>query len=120
MGSLCSDVEEYLDWMGVHNYAKTTIISRRHYPGYFCAFATRQGLTASEAVSLEDLLAYQQELFQHRKANGDPLSFATQMQRLVPVAQLFSWLRRSGRIPANPAADLVMPRPDRRLPEATL
>jgi integrase/recombinase XerD len=38
----------------------------------------------------------------------------------VPVAQLFSWLRREHRIAVNPAADLLMPRPDRRLPEGTL
>lgn len=51
---------------------------------------------------------------------GQPLSFATQVQRLIPVAQFFSWLRREHRIVTNPAADLLMPRPDRRLPEATL
>jgi len=38
----------------------------------------------------------------------------------VPVAQLFSWLRREHRVETNPAADLLLPRPDRRLPEATL
>jgi integrase/recombinase XerD len=38
----------------------------------------------------------------------------------VPVTQFFSWLRREHRIEMNPAADLLMPRPDRKLPEATL
>jgi site-specific recombinase XerD len=42
------------------------------------------------------------------------------MQRLVPVSQFFSWLRRSGHIESNPASDLIMPRADRRLPESTL
>lgn len=114
------DVEDYLFWMSVHNYAKTTLISRRYYLGYFLAFAARHSIETAGAVTLEDLLAYQHELFLYRKADGCPLSFATQMQRLVPVAQLFCWLRRQGRIAANPAADLVMPRPDRSLPEATL
>ena len=36
------------------------------------------------------------------------------------MAQLFAWLRRQHRIDLNPSADLLMPRPDRRLPEATL
>jgi integrase/recombinase XerD len=48
------------------------------------------------------------------------LTVATQVQRLVPVAQFFSWLRRTGRLDVNPAADMTMPRPDRLLPEATL
>ena len=66
------------------------------------------------------LQRYQQQLFEHRKQDGLPLSFATQAQRLVPVCQLFSWLRRAGRLTTNPAADLLMPKADRRLPEATL
>src|SRR6202042_1260356 len=71
-------------------------------------------------VTLEVLLDYQLSLFTYRKRDGGPLSFSTQVQRLVPVAQFFGLLRRAGRIPSNPTADLDMPRPDRRLPEATL
>ncbi len=71
-------------------------------------------------VTFECLLSYQQRLFDYRKRDGLPLSFGTQVQRLVPVTQFFSWLRREHRIEANPAADLLMPRPDRKLPEATL
>ena len=36
------------------------------------------------------------------------------------MTQFFSWLRREHRIAVNPATDLLMPRPDRKLPEATL
>jgi integrase/recombinase XerD len=114
------DVADYLSWMCVHNYAKTTIVSRRYYLGYFTAYLAGQGVCASGAVTLENLLAYQHGIFLYRKRDGSPLSFSTQLQRLVPVAQLFSWLRRQGRIEVNPAADLVMPRPDRTLPETTL
>ncbi len=89
-----SEIGDYLQWMAVHNYASTTIT--------------------------EMLTAYQQQLFSHRKRNGAPLSVATQAQRLVPVVQFLGWLRREQRIETNPAADLLMPRPDRKLPEATL
>jgi integrase/recombinase XerD len=104
----------------VHNYALTTIACRGRYLGYFIRFADQRGVDDVENVSFELLRSYQHQLFAHRKQDGLPLSFGTQAQRLVPVAQFFSWLRRSGRIKANPAADLTMPRPDRRLPEATL
>ncbi len=120
MGSISSDIDDYLGWMRVHNYANTTVLSRTYYLGYFAAYAASSGIEVSEAVTLEDVLGYQHQLFLYRKADGSPLSFATQMQRLVPVTQLFSWLRRQGRIAVNPAADVVMPRPDRTLPEATL
>lgn len=114
------DAENYLRWMQIHNYAETTIDCRRRYLGYFIAFADTQDIVEAKEVTLELLLAYQQALFAHRKRNGDPLSFGSQAQRLVPVSQFFSWLRREHRIADNPAVDLLMPRPDRRLPEATL
>jgi integrase/recombinase XerD len=48
------------------------------------------------------------------------LSPGTQAQRLVAVRQFFIWLVKHGRVPFSPAESLEMPRPDRRLPEATL
>src|SRR5579863_4491325 len=117
---IATDVTEYLMWMKVHNYAHTTIAARERYLDYFISFASRRGITEASEVTFELLLEYQHHLFAHRKRNGMPLSFGTQAQRLVPVAQFFSWLRRSGHITTNPAGDLLMPRPDRRLPEATL
>ncbi len=29
------DARDYLQWMGVHNYARTTIMGRGRYLGYF-------------------------------------------------------------------------------------
>jgi integrase/recombinase XerD len=114
------DAGEYIVWMRVHNYARTTIAGRERYLGYFISFADGYGIADVVDVRFELLRDYQHQLFVYRKRDGMPLSFGTQVQRLVPVTQFFSWLRRSGRIETNPAGDLVMPRPDRRLPEATL
>jgi hypothetical protein len=86
-----ADIARYLQWMEVHNYAATTVDNRRRYLAYFAAFATERGVDDATAVTLELLVAYQHQLFAHRKRDGAPLSFATQAQRLVPVAQFFSW-----------------------------
>jgi integrase/recombinase XerD len=59
-------------------------------------------------------------LFERRKRGGATLAVATQAQRLIPVTHFFTWLPRSGRVAANPASDLLMPKSDRPLPEATL
>jgi integrase/recombinase XerD len=115
-----ANVEEYLVWMRVHNYAATTISCRRRYLGYLIGFCQQHGVHAADTVSFELLQGYQRSLFEHRKRNGEPLTVATQAQRLIPVCHFFSWLRRSGQLRTNPASDLLMPRPDRRLPEATL
>ena len=120
MTAIQAEVRDYLEWMEIHNYATKTVECRNRYLGYFVMFAQAHEIDEAKDVTLELLLAYQHALFVHRKRDGQPLSFGTQAQRLVPVAQFFSWLRREHRIIANPATDLLMPRPDRRLPEATL
>ena len=120
MSGIESDIDEYLLWLGVHNYARTTIGDRGRYLGYLVRFLSSRGITASTEVTFELLKEYQEELFVYRKVNGEPLSFGTQAQRLIPVQQFFSWMRRAGLLSSNPASDLSMPRPDRRLPEATL
>jgi integrase/recombinase XerD len=114
------DVREYLLWMKVHNYAATTVQNRECYLGYLIAFLRQSRVTRSLDVTPELLKAYQAQVFHHRKANGEPLSFGTQLQRLVPVQQFFKWLRKTGRLESDPAVDLTLPRPDRRLPESTL
>jgi len=114
------DIEEYLLWLGVHNYARTTVADRRRYLRYLVNFLDERQVIESSAVSADDLKAYQERLFAHRKRDGEPLSFGTQAQRLIPVQQLFAWLTRTGVIDRNPALELTTPRPDRRLPEATL
>ena len=111
---------DYLLWLRVHNYAETTIDCRQRYLRYFTVFCDTHDTRDAGQVTFELLRSYQQQLFEHRKADGLPLTFATQAQRLVPVCHFFSWLRRSGHLTLNPASDLLMPRPDRRLPEATL
>src|ERR1700722_8563023 len=115
MTTFMDEISDYLEWMKVHNYAATTIENRRRYLGYFMVFAHGIGVDDPALVTLENLLAYQRQLFEYRKRDGMSLSFGTQVQRLVPVTQLFSWLRREHRIGENPAAEVLMPRPDRKL-----
>ncbi len=120
MTSLEIETAEYILWLQVHNYAQTTVACRVRYLNYFNRFCARAGIGDPRAVTFELLQDYQEELFKYRKRNGRSLTVGTQAQRLVPVVHFFTWLRRSGRLPINPASDLLMPKPDRRLPEATL
>jgi integrase/recombinase XerD len=96
------EARDYLEWMEIHNYARTTIECRGRYLDYFIAFACKHDVDEAKEVTLELILSYQHELFSHRKRDGQPLSFGTQAQRLIPVAQFFSWLRREHRIEAEP------------------
>jgi len=64
--------------------------------------------------------AYQLHLHQyHSPRTKEPLVVNTQIARLGCVRRFFAWLCRSGVIPANPAADLDLPRKQaRHLPKA--
>jgi integrase/recombinase XerD len=120
MVTFAAEIDHYLDWMRVHNYARTTIEDRRRYLGYFARFAQSAEVHEPRGVTGKLIVDYQRHLHLYRKTNECPLSVATQVQRLVPLTQFFTWLRREHRIEVNPTVDLLMPRPDRQLPEATL
>ncbi|MFN4874207.1 MAG: tyrosine-type recombinase/integrase [Akkermansiaceae bacterium] len=66
-----------------------------------------------------DLEDYQLFLHQYRSPRtGKPLVINTQLARLGCVRRFFAWLCRAGIIPANPAADLDLPRKQlRQLPK---
>jgi integrase/recombinase XerD len=86
----------------------------------FAEWASERGLASPSEVTLGILEQYQRFLFLHRKADGEPLSIATQLQRLVVLRGFFRFLVRERYLGANPAADLVLPRDSRRLPRDVL
>jgi integrase/recombinase XerD len=86
----------------------------------FSDWAEGCGVTHPQQVTRAVLERYQRHLHYRRKKNGEPLSLITQKTKMVPVRALFKWLTRQGEIPANPAADLEMPRYVHRIPRAVL
>jgi integrase/recombinase XerD len=68
-------------------------------------------------ITLAHVEAYQRYLFYYRKKNGEPLAIRTQQHRLAQVRGLFVWATKKHLVPANPAADLVMPRGVQRVPD---
>ena len=74
----------------------------------------------AEDVSKAILESYMRHLYRYRKPNGKPLAYGTQRERIGGVRDFFRWLCRSDHIPFNPASELEMPRPEKRLPEEPL
>ena len=117
MSDLCA---EWLEWLAERNYSpKTIAINKRHMAGAI-GWLEQRGVTDPREVTLPILERYQSFLTQHRKTNGEPLSWATQSQRLLPLRGFFGWLTRHHRIAWNPAAELVLPRVEYRLPKDVL
>jgi integrase/recombinase XerD len=111
---------EWLMWLEVRNYARSTVLDRSWHLARFVSWAEVRGVTRPAEVTLAVLEAYQRHVFLRRKADGMPLSYSTQQKALVPVRLFFAWAAKTHRILYNPASELELPRKEHRLPKATL
>jgi len=118
--SLYHQMQPFLEWMRVRNYSEGTIEHREMHLRGFIAWCDERGLIRPQEVTRPILERYQRYLFLYRKANGEALSGRSQHMRLVPVRLWFRWLVKQHRLLSNPAADLEMPRMERRLPKHVL
>lgn len=110
----------FLTSLAVRNYSPATIEDRRHGLSAFILWCAERGLERPNEVTKPVLERYQRHLYYHRKSNGEPLSFRTQAQRMIPIRAWFKWLARENHILSNPASELELPRPERRLPALVL
>jgi integrase/recombinase XerD len=111
---------DHLVWLASHGYAEGTLSGRRHHLIGLAGFLAEREITDPARVTPTHLDSYQRHLFHYKKRDGKPLSFRTQAQRLIPIKGFFAWLARSGAISFDPAATLVLPKTEHRLPEAVL
>ena len=110
----------YFDALRVQNYSERTIESREHHLREFVKWAHERSLSRPSEITKPILERYQRHLYHHRKKNGQPLSFRSQHGCLVPVRAFFKWLCKQNHLLANPAADLDLPRAEKRLPKHVL
>jgi len=112
--------DDYLAAMRSRNYSDDTVTSRAENLQLFLAWAAERDVTRANQVTRPILEAYQQGLYRHRKANGQPLGWGTQRQRLSGLKDWFKWLTRQNVLMHNPASELELPRKEKRLPETAL
>ncbi|MCJ0764516.1 site-specific tyrosine recombinase XerC [Variovorax terrae] len=118
---LFAAMRRYLEHLGVKGYTRMGRANVERYVRDFIIWADERGVTHPQQVSLQVLERYQRWLFHYRKKrDGEPLSVASQRAKITPLRGFFKWLTRVGEIPANPAADVELPRKIKRLPHAVL
>ncbi len=113
-------LEQFLDWLLSRNYAERTVEGRQAYLADFINWCSLRGVTRPDEVTRPVLERYQRHLYHYRKQNGDPLSFRSQHNRLLPLRSWFKWLSKNSHILYNPAADIELPRLEHRLPKHVL
>ncbi len=118
--TLAVRADEYLDWMRVRNYAASAVEGRANELRVFLRWAEERDLKAPAQITRSILESYQRFLFHYRKADGRPLGVTTQRARLGALQSLFAWLCKRHLLEANPASELELPRPEKRLPADAL
>lgn len=106
----------FLDWSASRGYTERTTAARADHLKRFIRWCAERSLDRPQDVTRPILERYRRHLYHYRKESGEPLSFATQQQRLLPLRAFFKWLARENLILSNPASELELPRVHRRLP----
>jgi integrase/recombinase XerD len=117
---LFAAMRRYMEHLGVKGYTEIGRYNAERYIRDFIVWADQRGVTHPTQVSRAVLERYQRWLFHYRKRDGEPLSVASRRAKITPLKGYFKWLTRAGEIPANPAADVDLPRNIKRLPQAVL
>ncbi len=112
--------DAYLESLGARNYAAGTLTGRRDSLKVFFAWAAERDLQRASQITRPILESYQRWLWRSTKANGQRLGWSTQRNRLGTLKDFFRWLTRQDVILHNPASEVEMPRPEKRLPQTVL
>jgi integrase/recombinase XerD len=117
MGALLA---KYQEWLRVHHYAPDTLRSGGNALKLFAVWAAERGITRANEVTRPVLERYQRYVFHYHTPQGRALSLRGQIARLSPLRGFFRYLVRHNLILYNPAADLELPRRDKRLPRQVM
>jgi len=117
--SIAAHADAFLSNLTVRAYSQPTIDAHRWALRQFTTWADTRDAHHPATFTRADIEAYQLFLHRYRSPRGGkPLAINTQLARLGCIRRFFAWLCRSGIIPANPAADLDLPRKQaRQLPK---
>ena len=118
--SLYHHMLRYLAHLAEKNYSPRTIETREKYLRYLIEWCDDRGLTRPGQLDRPILERYQRHLFYYRKKDGEPRSTRSQHSRIIPIRHCLQWLTKQGHLLYNPAADLELPRLEKRLPKAIL
>ncbi|CDL81107.1 site-specific tyrosine recombinase XerC [Xenorhabdus szentirmaii] len=114
--TLRQHIQHFLDHLDALRYTQET---RAHYRGDLLAFAQwcdERGITTAQQVSFPQLESWQQGLSAQKNRHGRRITAGTIVKKLTSVRHLFRWLVKRQHLLYNPARELELPRPERRLP----
>ncbi len=118
--SLKAYVLAYIEQMKARHYATQSVEYKRASLNWFVEWCHERGIDRIEQITRPILQRYQRHLYHAISRSGKPLSVASQRNRLTAVRTWFKFLMRENLILYNPASELELPKPEKRLPKHTL
>ena len=110
----------YKEQLKAQHYATQSIQYKYASLGWFIEWCHERGIDKIEQITRPILQRYQRHLYYEISRSGKPLSVASQRNRLTAVRTWFKFLMRENLILYNPASELELPKPEKRLPKHTL
>jgi integrase/recombinase XerD len=110
----------HLEWLAVQHYSQATIRGREHFLGLFLHWCQQRDLRQPQEITRPILESYQRSLHRTKKINGKPVSANALGNHVYALRGFFKWLAKSRHILYNPAAELEIPKRQKRLPRYTL
>lgn len=112
---------QFLQWMRMRNCSERTLESWEFRIRRFSAWCADRGIECVTEVTADLLAAYRRHLFHYRNAKTNaPLKFSTQSSYLMSLRRWFVWLAKEKFITENVAANLELPKEERRVPTDVL
>jgi integrase/recombinase XerD len=112
--------DTYLESLAARNYSPGTLQGRRDALKLFLAWADERDLHRAGQMTRPILESFQRWLWRYTRPNGQRLGWSTQRNRLSILKDFFRWITRQNVLLHNPASELELPRPEKRLPQEVL
>ena len=119
--TLASLIDQWQERLAQRNYSPHTLEAHKWALRAFLQWAEARDLRNPADITKPILEGFQRWLYHYRQDNGKLLAVGTQRSRLGAIQRFFAHLCKTNHLQANPAADLDLPRKQRRrLPRGCL
>lgn len=112
--TLASLIDQWQERLAQRNYSPRTLQAHKWALRAFLQWAEDRDLRNPADITKPILEGFQRWLYHYRQDNGKPLGVGTQRSRLGALQRFFAHLCKTNHLQANPAADLELPRKQRR------